>query len=96
LLFQRRGNILAEKEKRPIDFISAKLFSMASKNIQESQQQGQGITIGTQGNEDQPTPMGDDLSYQRSGGKDDRSIPNQDKSSATNQRRAESGNDDNP
>ncbi len=62
---------------------------MASKNIQESQQQGQGITIGTQGNEDQPTPLGDDLSYHKRGGQDDRHIPNQDKSSATNQRRAE-------
>ena len=58
---------------------------MAKSNIQESQQQGQGITIGTQGNEDQPTPQGDDLHYQQRGGQDDRHIPNQEKSSASNQ-----------
>ncbi|MDQ3278835.1 MAG: hypothetical protein M3Q06_10950 [Bacteroidota bacterium] len=60
---------------------------MASKNIQESQQQGQGVTIGTQGNEDQPTPLGDDLHYQKSG-QNDRHIPNQEKSSASNQERS--------
>lgn len=58
--------------------------------IQESQQQGQGITIGTQGNEDQPTPMGNDL-HQQPIGNEDRHIPNQDRSSATNQERDSSG-----
>jgi hypothetical protein len=62
---------------------------MASKsNIQESQQQGQGITIGTQGNKDQPTPLGDDLHHQKEG-RGDRHIPNQDRSSATNQERSD-------
>lgn len=58
---------------------------MATKDIQESQQQGRGITIGTQGNEDQPTPLGDDL-HQKGGNQTDRHIPNQDRSSATNQK----------
>jgi hypothetical protein len=62
-----------------------------AKNIQESQQQGQGVTIGTQGNEDQPTPLGDDLHHRQKEGQEDRHIPNQDRSSATNQERASSG-----
>lgn len=67
---------------------------MASKsNIQESQQQGQGITIGTQGNEDQPTPLGDDLHQHRKEGQGDRQIPNQDRSSAGNRERSESDRD---
>ena len=62
---------------------------MASKsNMQESQQQGQGITIGTQGNEDQPTPLGDDLHQHRNERQDDRHIPNQERSSAANQDRS--------
>ena len=61
---------------------------MSKKNLTESQQQGQGITIGTQGNEDQPTPHGDDLHYHRETGKDERSIPHQEKSSATHQQPA--------
>lgn len=59
-----------------------------SKNIQESQQQGQGITIGTQGNEDQPTPLGNDLHQHQKKEKGDRHIPNQDRSSAANQERS--------
>jgi hypothetical protein len=61
---------------------------MAKSNIQESQQQGQGITIGTQGNEDQPTPLGDDLHHHQKNQQGDRHIPNQDRSSATNQERS--------
>lgn len=60
---------------------------MSKSKLQESQQQGQGITIGTQGNEDQPTPLGDDLHYSQRG-EESRKIPNQEKSSATNQEKA--------
>lgn len=63
---------------------------MAKCNIQEGQQQGQGITIGTQGNEDQPTPLSDDL-HQQHRGHEDRHIPNQENSSATNQERSGKG-----
>ena len=58
-----------------------------AKNIQESQQQGQHVTIGTQGNEDQPTPMGNDLHQRQNEGQGDRHIPNQDRSSAANRER---------
>lgn len=61
---------------------------MASKDIHESQQQSQNVTIGTQGNEDQKTPEGEGLNAERPGGPNDRHIPNQDKSSATNQQRS--------
>ncbi len=66
---------------------------MASKNIQESQQESQDVTIGTQGNEDQRTPQGEGISNPQKSGHDDRHIPNQDKSSATNQRNAGGGSD---
>jgi hypothetical protein len=56
---------------------------MGSKNIQESQQQGQGITIGNQGNEDITIPQGTKGSH-RSKGRDEGKIPNQDRSSAAN------------
>lgn len=64
---------------------------MASKNIQESQQQGQDVTIGTQGNEDQRTPQGEGLNNPKGRNQEDRHIPNQEKSSAANQQRAEGG-----
>ena len=60
---------------------------MAKKNIQESQQQSQNVTIGTQGNEDQPTPHGDDLGNQQRGGQEERQIPNQERSSSSHQQR---------
>lgn len=60
---------------------------MASKNIQTSQQQGQDVTIGTQGNEDQRTPQGEGINPKQPGGQDSRQIPNKDKSSATHQER---------
>lgn len=66
---------------------------MPKNDLQESQQQGQGITIGTQGNEDQPTPLGDDLHGSTKGGHEDRHIANQDRSSASNLKRAEGNND---
>lgn len=59
---------------------------MAKNNIKESQQQGQGVTIGTQGNNDMkipgPAPHGPN---EKSGGKGDRHIPNQERSSAASQ-----------
>ena len=61
---------------------------MASKDIESSQQQKQNVTIGTQGNEDQPTPLGDDMHHHKDSSKDDRHIPNQDKSSASGQERS--------
>lgn len=57
---------------------------MAKNNIQESQQQDQHITIGTQGNNDQPTRLGEMHPDQKTGNTD-RSIPNQDRSSASSQ-----------
>jgi hypothetical protein len=57
---------------------------MSKSNQQESQQQSQGITIGTQGNSDQPTPQGDDIQYPQQRQDVNQSIPNQEKSSATN------------
>ena len=56
---------------------------MASKDIKESQQQSQGITIGTQGNEDITTPESTEVGHTKTN-KEDRHIPNQERSSATN------------
>lgn len=58
---------------------------MSKSKHQESQQQSQGITIGTQGNDNQPTPQGDDIQYPQIPQEEDRSIPHQERSSATNQ-----------
>jgi hypothetical protein len=58
------------------------------KNISTSQQQGQGITIGTQGNENIPTPEGTQEPRQERGEQADRHIPNQDRSSAASQERS--------
>jgi hypothetical protein len=60
---------------------------MSKSKQPESQQQAQGITIGTQGNDDQPTPQGDDINYNRETGDDGPAIPNQENSSATNKRK---------
>ena len=64
---------------------------MSKKNLTESQQQGQGITIGTQGNEDQPTPHGDELNERRESENEGRHIPHQENSSATRQQRPGEG-----
>ena len=61
---------------------------MSKSKHQESQQQSQGVTIGTQGNDNQPTPLGDDIQYPQQQHNEDRSIPNQDRSSAANQQRS--------
>jgi hypothetical protein len=60
---------------------------MSKKNIQESQQQGQGVTIGNQGNEDMVTPDGAQKINNDREQKNDREIPNQDRSSASNQKK---------
>ena len=60
-----------------------------SKNIEDSQQQSQGITIGTQGNEDKPIPQGARGSHRSKEEPEDRHIPNQDRSSASNQKDSE-------
>ena len=61
---------------------------MADKNIEESQQEKQGVTIGTQGNRDITIPQGTKGSNREKDGPDDRHIPNQDRSSAANQEKA--------
>lgn len=67
---------------------------MAKSNIQESQQQGQHVTIGTQGNEDQITPLGNDHGRQEKGARDEHHIPNQEKSSASSQQANKSRQED--
>lgn len=58
-----------------------------SKNINTSEQQSQNVTIGTQGNNDQVTPLGE-MHPDSKRGDADRHIPNQDRSSAANQERS--------
>lgn len=60
---------------------------MSNKNIRESQQQSQFVAIGTQGNEDQPTPLGNDLHQDQNNTRSERHIPSQDQSLASNLRR---------
>lgn len=62
---------------------------MSKSKQPESQQQAQGITIGAQGNDNQPTPHGDDINYRSETGNDGKEIPHQDRSSATNQQRSD-------
>jgi hypothetical protein len=54
-----------------------------SKTNEESQQQSQGVTIGTQGNQDITVPQGTKGSN-KDREKDPRKIPNQEQSSASN------------
>lgn len=59
---------------------------MGNSNVGGSQQQGQGVTIGTQGNEDMKIPgSAPHGPNEKQGGPEDRTIPNQDKSSKTNE-----------
>ena len=63
---------------------------MAKNDIEGSQQQGQGITIGTQGNNDMVIPgPATHGPNEKPEGKEDRTIPNQDRSSATNADRSD-------
>ena len=64
---------------------------MANNKIEESQQQSQGIALGTQGNQDIKIPQGTKGSHHEKGGQDDRHIPNQDRSSASNADKASGG-----
>jgi hypothetical protein len=57
---------------------------MANKNIEESQQSSQGITLGTSGNQGGAMPEGAKGSHHKKAAKDDISIPHQEKSSKTN------------
>ncbi|RYZ57561.1 MAG: hypothetical protein EOO14_10850 [Chitinophagaceae bacterium] len=61
---------------------------MSSKQIEESQENREGKAIG-QANEDQNIPVGVSGSHRPKHHPEDISIPNQEKSSATNQRNAE-------
>lgn len=64
---------------------------MAKNNIEGSQQQGQGKTIGTQGNNDMVIPgPATHGPNDKPEGKEDRTIPNQDRSSETNAEKDES------
>lgn len=68
---------------------------MAKNDIEGSQQQGQGITIGTAGNNDMVIPgPGTHGSQDPKERTEDRSIPNQDHSSASNMKKAADGNSD--
>jgi len=62
---------------------------MSDKNIERSEQAAQGITIGTQGNQGGTIPSATKGSNREKEGPDDRHIPNQDHSSATNEEKAE-------
>jgi hypothetical protein len=64
---------------------------MAKNKIEESQQQSQGVTLGTQGNQDITIPQGTKGPHRKNESVDDRNIPNQDRSSARNQEDAEAG-----
>lgn len=57
------------------------------KDIKESEQASQGFTIGTQGNQGGVMPEGDKGTHHKQPAKDDRHIPNQERSSATNKER---------
>ena len=59
---------------------------MASSNVGGSQQQGQGVTIGTQGNEDMKIPgPATHGPHDKPQGKDELHIPNQEHSSKSNE-----------
>lgn len=59
---------------------------MANKKIQESQQESQGVALGTQGNQDITIPQGTKGPQQVKEGPEDRHIPNQERSSASHQK----------
>jgi hypothetical protein len=62
---------------------------MAKNKIEESQQQSQGVTLGTQGNQDITIPQGTKGPHRKANNEDNRHIPNQERSSARNQEDAE-------
>ncbi len=65
------------------------MWVMANKDIQESQQSSQGIALGTQGNQAGSIPDGVKGTHQTKDRKEDRHIPNQERSSAANQQKEE-------
>ncbi|MBD0298562.1 MAG: hypothetical protein ICV84_25740 [Flavisolibacter sp.] len=69
---------------------------MANNKIEESQQQSQGVALGTQGNQDIKIPQGTKGSHRNKDGPEDHSIPNQEHSSAANQEKAEGNRRQNP
>ena len=75
--------------------VTDNIFIMSKSKLPESQQQSQGITIGTQGNDNQPTPHGDDIQYPQVQHADDRNIPHQERSSAANQQQSRENRDSN-
>jgi hypothetical protein len=56
------------------------------KDIKESQQASQGINIGNSGNQGGSMPEGAKGTHQKQNAKDDRHIPNQERSSEKNSR----------
>jgi hypothetical protein len=62
---------------------------MAKKDIQESQQSSQGIALGTQGNQAGSIPDGVKGTHQSKKRNDDGHIPNQERSSASNQQKGQ-------
>jgi hypothetical protein len=60
---------------------------MAKNKIEESQQQRDGVALGTQGNQDMTTPHGTEGIHKSKDNREDRSIPNQDRSSDAHQER---------
>lgn len=67
-------------------FINSKTSVMGNSNVGGSQQQGQGVTIGTQGNEDMKIPgSAPHGPSDKPEAKEDRHIPNQERSSKNNE-----------
>ena len=62
---------------------------MAKNKIEESQQSSQGVNLGTQGNQGGSTTAGMKGSHAGKNETDDKHIPNQEKSSARNQKQRE-------
>jgi len=67
---------------------------MADKNIERSQDDTQGIAVG-QSNEDQTMPVGAKGSHEPKNRTNDIHIPNQDRSSASNQDKSEGNSESN-
>lgn len=64
---------------------------MAKNKIEESQQQSQGVALGTQGNQDITIPQGTKGTHKSKEDQEDRHIPNQERSSASNNERGSGG-----
>ena len=62
---------------------------MAKDKIEESQQQSQDVALGTQANQDITIPQGTKGSHHKKEEQDDRHIPNQENSSASNREKSD-------